>query len=781
LRLHANDVVLATLLKNLVYIIEKDAVFHEWMDELDVSSDLKKLLYQSVFEKDFDSIDDELRFAALAIEDAERIVMGVDDSLDSQESETVGLRVIFDSIAFDTEQETGAKHIWQPLLLEERPYPVSASEQETVKLFSALWQRAAFGLREALKKKENLQEDRLLLLYEKYLSQVPIASKIGKATADVSLYHHSKVTAAVARCLYLFMRDKGEMLSLRELSSFFVHHGEGSFLLIQGDLSGIQNFVYTIGSKAALKTVRARSFYLDLLIESAASQLLERLNLGRANLVYASGGGFTLLAPNTKEVRDAVTRFRESFNHWLFEQFGMKLYLALAAVPLSVDELSGKGEGLSQVYRKVGEQLSQQKMQKWNNLIHEEHESFFGPHHVEAECEVCHHEHDVRRTTIETVSEEESYDLCAFCRQAIELGRLLQKPDTIRLFELYDEADTLYKSNTIKIRIFTAQYALTNQQLNDAFHVPSVKAEYRLHNPWSFPDEGKWPTKPFPMGALVYESQVHELAQQALGDKKIGILRMDMDRVGRIFSRGLRKNTFARMSDLSTRLNVYFKYYLPFMLENLDGGLLPVKPRRVPVNLIYAGGDDLFMMGTWDGVLEAAMAIQADFRRYTGNNPDVTLSAGIVIADEKRAFYRLADLAGESEHHAKKAGRNRVALFQNVLTWEDVSGNIRRALEVFKPQLEQQGLEVRPISFSHSFLNRYALLVENYAEYGAWVFPQIYYLFARAKKKDCQPFFHDLFRLSMNEKDLKVTLPMTLKIMKLLLRGGANDGRNSIN
>ena len=39
------------------------------------------------------------------------------------------------------------------------------------------------------------------------------------------------------------------------------------FLLYSLDLSGIQDFIYTITSDGALKALRARSFYLELLTE----------------------------------------------------------------------------------------------------------------------------------------------------------------------------------------------------------------------------------------------------------------------------------------------------------------------------------------------------------------------------------------------------------------------------------------------------------------------------------------------------------------------------------
>ena len=48
------------------------------------------------------------------------------------------------------------------------------------------------------------------------------------------------------------------------------------FYCIQMDISGIQNFIYSIGDKGALKGLRARSFYLEIMMEHIIDELLEK-------------------------------------------------------------------------------------------------------------------------------------------------------------------------------------------------------------------------------------------------------------------------------------------------------------------------------------------------------------------------------------------------------------------------------------------------------------------------------------------------------------------------
>lgn len=61
-------------------------------------------------------------------------------------------------------------------------------------------------------------------------------------------------------------------------------------MLFSADISGIQNFIYNIGGKGVLKGLRARSFYLEILMESAIDEFLERLELTRCNVIYTGGG-----------------------------------------------------------------------------------------------------------------------------------------------------------------------------------------------------------------------------------------------------------------------------------------------------------------------------------------------------------------------------------------------------------------------------------------------------------------------------------------------------------
>ena len=113
-----------------------------------------------------------------------------------------------------------------------------------------------------------------LALLEKYGTFLSISPQI----PHISFYDAVKSAAAIHDC----PRDK-----------------EKPFLLVSGDFSGIQEAIYTIASGGALKTLRARSFMLELLTEHIIYEIQQATGCGRYSLIFSGGGGFSLLVPNT--------------------------------------------------------------------------------------------------------------------------------------------------------------------------------------------------------------------------------------------------------------------------------------------------------------------------------------------------------------------------------------------------------------------------------------------------------------------------------------------------
>ena len=80
------------------------------------------------------------------------------------------------------------------------------------------------------------------------------------------------------------------------------------------------------------------------------------------------------------------------------------------------------------------------------------------------------------------------------------------------------------------------------------------------------------------------------------------------------------------------------------------------------VAIVYAGGDDVFLIGAWNDTLKAAQSIQSTFTAFSCGA--LTLSAGIGIFDDHYPVRLSAEQTAELEEAAKQLpGKNAVALF----------------------------------------------------------------------------------------------------------------------
>ena len=114
---------------------------------------------------------------------------------------------------------------------------------------------------------------------------------------------------------------------------------EPAFLLYTADFSRIQRFIYTVHTEGALRSLRSRSFFLELLMEHYMDELLDGCGLTRTNIIYSGGGHCYLLLPSTAAVQQTLADWNRAFNGWLNEQFGVQLFLANGWTPCSANDL----------------------------------------------------------------------------------------------------------------------------------------------------------------------------------------------------------------------------------------------------------------------------------------------------------------------------------------------------------------------------------------------------------------------------------------------------------
>ena len=417
-----------------------------------------------------------------------------------------------------------------------------------------------------------------------------------------------------------------------------------SCLLIGADLSGIQDFVYTISSDNALKTLRARSFYLECLMEQTAWEVIEHLGLSKYNLIYSGGGGFYILSRGGLEVEQYIRQRYEDINRELFYLFQGAIYMALDSVSISKSTfIAGSHQGLATAFTAIAERLQNQKVTKYKYMLDEVLE-IRDPEYQE--CSVCH------STTVKIDTSghfEES--VCVLCDGFAQLGQKLKNEEYKYL---------VLKEKNIKLRD-GRHVGCLDIGLCEELKEEAEKGYYTL-NSFNLEDYGPGCKGSMIAGNYSYESEdsidFDEFAKESRGISLIGALRMDVDDLGSLFSTRIGEGGNRRLevyTALSHLLNLFFKYYLNRICEGdieYQFEVCPRKEKSRKVTMVYSGGDDLFIVGSWDDVAELGFDIRSAFREFTGGD-NVTLSGGMTVHKPKFPLYQMAELSKRAEARAK--------------------------------------------------------------------------------------------------------------------------------
>ena len=558
---------------------------------------------------------------------------------------------------------------WQVLDPQNIVYPTEGADNVTLNIreLEPDWERFPAN--------ENLA----LALVEKYGTFLSISPDV----PHISFHDAVKSAAAIHDCLVCESADE-----------------EKPFLLVSGDFSGIQDAIYTIASGGALKTLRARSFMLELLTEHIIYEIGQATGCGRYSLIFSGGGGFSLLVPNTDDNQEKIKDFINIINNWMLTQFGLQLFLAVHCEPVGKEDL--RGDSFKDIWESMADKMAKQKQCKfWDTSSFKRLFSPEMPKQLtnQEACWITHRD-DLPDSEMmdwdDESSEEGTRRVSKLAYRLWELGdrltefkyvfRLVSSEDKFKegtlLFPTHKGAQAEYQvdSQPLQISEYEAQWIVNSWDLgnykdNKTFpfifgrYVKSVvdlpdkvqeyeKAEY-------LKDHGKQMHRPNRVTA-----SFSGLAKVAKGSDLIGCLRMDVDNFGDLFSGELVESGVAALSNLSRSMNLFFKGYLNEICSmNLGEGSVedhPDSPLDITgkkasktetdyryISIVYAGGDDLFITGAWDDVAEVAFDINACFREFTCCNPYIHLSAGVTLHKPKFPLYQMAQMAKDAEKVAK--------------------------------------------------------------------------------------------------------------------------------
>lgn len=566
-------------------------------------------------------------------------------------------------------------------------WPQNGSDQELPqsyqRLWSAFWSEFRVLSQHATELSIRLFEEALLGLLERYTWAIPSSTV---DSPDISLYDHARTTAAIAACLYRYHENQGQLEDLKAIRD----EQQLKFRFLAGDLSGIQGTLFSLqtqGVKGVNKILRARSFMLGAITEASALLALEALDLPLCNVLQQAGGRFLILVPAVDGIEQKVDSLREKCDKWLLMKYTGTLALNLVlSTPFSAG--SFRPHLLRAVTAELGQAIEEGKQHPLSKcpqgVLHREFP-------LDAVCSSCG-----LRPAEPPV--QEGYR-CPTCSSEFLLGRRLihacmaiwgrQLPRRWHAADVlglevalldHEPEESLLAALSVQ-KIGDQRTALPWGMRSLANHIPLFKDDYEGQNPryqWIRDEDME-------AGAGVPKSFAHIAAEALEADENgtfrgksfLALIKADVDYLGFIFSFGLKRPhasedrfTLSRLAQLSRMLDLYFTGYLKGLLH-----------REFPdTYTIYAGGDDLLLIGPWRQSLALTSRINETFRAYTGHNPNITLSAGVTLLKPNYPVNRAVREAEGYLETSKDQGRNRVcALVEKPVSWDRYKGRLQDA------------------------------------------------------------------------------------------------------
>lgn len=514
----------------------------------------------------------------------------------------------------------------------------------------------------------------LATVMERFTWCVPSPTSGGRA--DSSLHDQAVATAAITQAL------------------LDCPPGNEAFLLFGADLNGIQSFIFGEeghadgGEAGAVKLLRARSFLLQALTRSVWLTLLDRLELSHAARIMDAGGRFVLLLPDTDATRTAIDSLEEDVERWLLDEFQGTIRMTFARLPLKPDDLLR--QRFTERFESFNDALERAKLRPFAGLFRKHVSPVLPVKHRDysdfGECELC------RRRPALPARKEETTSLCGQCRHLVQqVGRRLPRARYL-VFDRRDDGEGLSLYGGLRLELEEdaprTGTALDIVSIRDrtafssmpiAGFIPTVRKsdverwekERRLRqhgDAFLFAGEECREGSPKTFAMLAEDARVApETPDEAWRSVPyLAACKADVDNLGLIFGTGFGtgKNSrfsLSRFAMLSRMMHHFFGAHLMRVIEAAFPNIY----------VIFAGGDDLFVLGPWSDVIAFARRLHKDFREFAGHNPDVTLSAGLPVVKPRLPVRALREAAEQALEQAKDhPGKNAVTLFGVTASWE---------------------------------------------------------------------------------------------------------------
>ena len=643
--------------------------------------------------------------------------------------------------------------------------------------YHALWTAFRKGLDEiplSHRQSLTLWLDHFDTLWLTYAHAIPAATAF-RTIPDVSLYDHSRVVSALTAAIWRYHHERGDDRDeVRKRLSRRGDWDEPKLLFIQGDLFGIQDFIFASGgatTKRAAKLLRGRSFFVALLTECAALRVLDALSLPPTSQIVNAAGKFQIIAPNTGKTIEKLDEVRKDLDEWFLHHTFGQSGIGVAWTPATCNDLQ-EGSRQGSPYRRLVERLfralEDAKLQRFGLCGGSAPAAAFDGYLERVG------EHGLCAVDERSPADGGPLDgdkVSRLAHDQITIGDLLAKEHRNRLLVTRHplQGDNV---DTLDTGVFGFHISLTGDE-EASGRFGNEAASGNLLRVWDFslPRDHEAPLfhgyarrevnawvprfseKDMEDGSRYQGAGLDESERPGIGNLKtfnalacearerrrsiaeaddpegwIGVsalmtLKGDVDNLGAIFQHGLEAPSLSRMAAMSRQMNAFFAVHLPYLCRTEFRNTYTV----------FAGGDDFFLIAPWTHQMELATRLHTDFHRYVSENGRIGFSAGLAMTKPGLPVRQLEAMAEHSLENAKafrrKTGgaKNAVACFDRTIDWSDY----RELLEARKRLQELATLMSHGYVYGLLSLVKLAENVDSHPENALWR-SRFYYRTSRA-------------------------------------------------
>jgi CRISPR-associated protein Csm1 len=398
--------------------------------------------------------------------------------------------------------------------------------------------------------------------------------------------------------------------------------------LLKGDLSGIQDFIFSIPSKGATKTLKVRSFFIQAITQLCIRKLMDENSLSEEQRISDRGGSFYLELNN--EIKD-IEKVQAQLNEELFQ---LGLFMTLSQTEF--DTWSSANSRLS-------EEEEKQKFKKYVNSP----------------------------KLFETFNRITPIDIECWKTFASRLSETKAK------YKITKGAGELLKNNSISLFGYTLALSETGKNSPTSFNEVPVWRKENIYFQQKDEDPVKrWESEYTDIDDVIKKRSPIDLTHLGLearyrtGTDKIAAIALDIDNLGDFFKD---KNT-DKFKEAEKHLKEFFIDEIGKLWGNEKFN--DKYDYRDNILILFSGGDDCFILGAWDASIYFLKLLHEKFTGIVGkkmsiNGHPLSFSASILIVDSSFPVIRLGDMTKDMLAIAKKGNKNSVCLFEQKFTWKE--------------------------------------------------------------------------------------------------------------